>query len=77
MVSIKNIIMENGIISATCYEEDDVEKVFFIRIDATDFSIIENSLGYVNIYCRMAIYKIRKTLQEENKLPNELLSVWV
>lgn len=76
MVSIKNIILKNGIISASCYMEDDKEKAFFLKIDTSDFSIQENSLGFINTYCRMAVNKLRKTFLENGSLPNELYSNW-
>lgn len=76
MVTMKNIVVNNNIISAKCYAENDVNKCFTLKIDADDFHVIENSLGTMNIYCRMAINKIKSTLIEEKQLPTELCSVW-
>lgn len=54
MVSMKNIVIENGIISVTCYMEDEPQRVFSMKVDSVDFHIIETSLNGTNIYSRMA-----------------------
>lgn len=76
MVSMKNIMISDNIISLKCYAENDSNKCFTLKIDANDFHVIENSLGAMNIYSRMAINKIKTTLIEEKKLPSEMCSVW-
>ena len=76
MVSMKNIVLENGIISAMCYMEDEPQRMFILKIASSDFHIIETSLEHPNIYCRMALNKIRTVYVSEKVLPTELYSVW-
>ena len=76
MVSMKNIVIEDGIISVTCYMEDEPQRAFSMKIDSSDFHIIETSLSSRNIYCRMALNKIRSVYINEKMLPSELYSVW-
>jgi hypothetical protein len=76
MVSMKNIKLEDGVISFVCFAENDPNQSFTVKLDANDFHVIENSLGGMNTYCRMAINKVISTLVEEKKLPLELYSYW-
>ena len=76
MVSIKEITVKNGIMSAICYMEGNENKKFFLKIDTSNFNVIENSLGVIDIYCRMAINKLKKTYTESNSMPSELISCW-
>lgn len=77
MVMIKNIVLDNGIVTATCYKENDINQAFTLKLDASGFSIIENSLEYVDFYCRMAINKMRQEYEETGSLPDESFSYWV
>jgi hypothetical protein len=76
MVSMKNIKLEDGVISFVGFAENDPNQSFTVKLDANDFHVIENSLGGMNTYCRMAINKVSSTLVEEKKLPSELCSYW-
>jgi hypothetical protein len=76
MVTMKNIKLEDNIISFVAFAENNPNQSFTVKLDANDFHVIENSLGNMNTYCRMAINKVSSTYIEEKKLPSELCSYW-
>ena len=75
MVTIKNILVSDGSISADCYKEGQEEDYFSLVIDANTFDIRKCSLNFPSIYAGQAAAKLEQ-LSKPGPLPQEAISVW-
>lgn len=75
MVKIKNIKLNDGLISMDCYKEGNYNEYFHLIVDADNFEVISTTLSRPSIYSRQAVAKVM-SLAQQGPLPNEAVSVW-
>lgn len=71
MVTIRNILMRDTLISADCYAEG--ETYFKLVIDVKTCELIVNTLGRNNMYSSQAYCKL---LSLKDNLPTETVVMW-
>lgn len=75
MVKIKNISLNDGLISMDCYKEGNLDDYFHLVIDAESFDVVSTTLNQPSIYLSQAVAKIM-SLAQQGPLPSEAVSVW-
>lgn len=77
MVRIIFLNKKDNVAFFHCLPEDKEDNSFDIGIDMHDEKIVFNTLNRNNIYVAHAVWKIFEFYKENNRLLQEVTSVWV